>query len=149
MLNNVFRIGDTYWIQLTGTTMGTPPAPVYAILFFGIHELNFLLQFTPSLVLYHHYIDDVFGVWCHHPNPNNYDITRKHFQSTMNTYDNLTWTFTPRSLSTNFMDRTITISPTGFSTAIHEKPLNLYQYPPPHSSHEPGITKGFITGLIH
>ena len=106
----------------------TPPAPAYATLYFGIHKLNFLPQFAPSLALYHHYI--ILGVWCHHPDPSDDDVTWKCFQSTMNSYGKLTWTFTPCSLSTNFMDLTITISPTGFSTALYEKPLHLSQYLP-------------------
>ena len=67
----------------------------------------------------------------------------------MNSYGNVTSTFTPCSLTTNFMDLTITISPTGWCTALYEKSLNLYQYLPPHSSHALGITKRLITGLLH
>ena len=152
MHHNVFQFGNTYWIQLNGTTMGTPPAPAYATLNFGIHKLTFLPylpQFTPSLPLYHCYIGNVSGVWFHHPDLTYDDNALNCFQYVMNSSGNLTCSFTPHSLSTHFMDLTITISPTGFSTAIYEKPLNLYQHLPPHSSHVPGLTQGFITGLIH
>ena len=113
-----YLLDPTHW-----DCNGYPTCSCLCNTLLGIHELNFLPQFTPSLVLYHCYINDVFRVWCHHLDPNNDNITWKCFQSTMNSY--------------------------GFSTALYEKPLNLYQYLPPHSSHVPGITKGFITGLIH
>ena len=64
MCNNLFQFGDTYWSQINGTTMGAPRAPAYITVYFTIHELDLLSQFSQSLKFYYHYIDDVFAI-CH------------------------------------------------------------------------------------
>eukprot|EP00957_Ditylum_brightwellii_P129426 9873455-Ditylum_brightwellii.AAC.1 len=38
MTYNVFTFGDAHFLQLTGATMGTPPAQDYAQTLFGTHE---------------------------------------------------------------------------------------------------------------
>jgi hypothetical protein len=53
MNNNIFLFGDTYWIQLKGTAMGTPAAPLYSILTFGYHENeNILNKFQHNIIFY-------------------------------------------------------------------------------------------------
>ena len=69
MTNNVFRFGDTYWIQKMGTAMGAPPAPPWATILFGIHEETVLARFGQNLQLYRRFIDDVLGIWLVDPNP--------------------------------------------------------------------------------
>jgi hypothetical protein len=69
MTKNIFQFGDTYWRQLNGTTMGAPPAPSYATLSFGTHEEILLDEFPDQLAYYRCYIDDMFSIWCCHPDP--------------------------------------------------------------------------------
>ena len=49
--------------------MSTPPAAVYATLFYAIKEETFL-DLYDSLIFYKRYIDDVFGIWITNANKN-------------------------------------------------------------------------------
>ena len=42
MTQNIFSFSDLTFKQLNGTAMGTPPAPPYATIYYGIHEEKLL-----------------------------------------------------------------------------------------------------------
>ncbi len=64
MENNIFKFGDTYWLQTQGTAMGIPVAPLYSIITFGVHENTTILnKFQSNLLYYKWFIDDIFGIW--------------------------------------------------------------------------------------
>jgi hypothetical protein len=55
MRHNVFTFGDTKWLQLTGTAMGTAVGPAYATLYFAVHEATFDYR---EVVYYTRYLDE-------------------------------------------------------------------------------------------
>jgi len=63
MNNNVFQFSDTYWKQTSGTAMGTPPACMWATLFFNSHEKKLCTTYNRWLLDWARYIDDGIGIW--------------------------------------------------------------------------------------
>jgi hypothetical protein len=68
--------------------MGTPPASMYATLYFAIHEHHILPSFLRELVDYGCYIDSGFGIWI--PDPTLSDVDNNahwlSFQHAINNY---------------------------------------------------------------
>jgi hypothetical protein len=147
MRQNVFKFGDTFWRQKSGTAMGTPPGANYAELYYGTWEIDFADYFRTSLALYCRYIDDGIGLWIHHPDPHIDQLNFAALQATMNSFGSLEWEFTALSKTIDFMDVRLTITPTGIKSTLYEKPMNLYLYLPPLSAHAPGVLRGLIIGM--
>ena len=148
MLNNFFVFGDITFKQTNGTAMGTPPAPPYATIYYGLHEAKFLPQYRNHVVFYKRFIDDVLGIWFPHPNKNINKKLWDDFTTSMNTYPGLTWEFHEPTDKVDFMDLTISISKGQISTSWYEKPLNLHLYIPPHSAHPPGLLPGIVHSTL-
>ena len=147
MRNNVFRFGDTYWRQLCGTAMGTPPGCSYATLYYAIHELEFYNRFRAQLPFYKRYIDDGIALWYSHPDPAVDAQLWNDFKNVL-PYGKLEWDVFERSTTVDFLDLTLTIENGQVSFRVYEKPENLYLYLPPHSAHPPGMSRALITGQI-
>jgi len=82
MKHNIFSFADTFWLQLSGTAMGTPVACTYAMLSFGHYENTKLLpEFNSNLYYYRRYIDDVLGIWI--PDQRNNEARWEHFTETL------------------------------------------------------------------
>ena len=125
--------------------MGTPPAVVYATLFYAIKEETFLDSYD-SLIFYKRYIDDVFAIWIPNTDKDADTTSWSSLQSCMNDYHGLKWTFSPRSRTVDFLDMTVSIRGASLHTTLFEKLLNLYLYIPPHSAHPPGVLSGLVLG---
>jgi hypothetical protein len=140
---NIFKFGDTHWKQLSGTAMGTPPACVYATLYFAIHELAMPKALLACLAIYKRYIDDGIGIWT------GTDAQWLEFQHWINSFGSLRWTFTDLSRQIDYLDVTLRIhTDMSIRSTLFEKPLNLYLYLPPHSAHPPGVLTGLIYGMV-
>ena len=51
MKNNIFRFGNSFWLQLKFKSMGKPPSPAYATVFYVVFELFLLEIFGNNLLL--------------------------------------------------------------------------------------------------
>jgi hypothetical protein len=144
MNNNVFSFGNTFWLQLQGTAMGTPAAPLYSILTYGYHENTQILNtFKTNLIYYKRYIDDIFGIWVDSP-----DNTWESFKLALDQFGSLHWNLENLTTSTNFLDLQIDIIEGCIQTKTYQKELNLYLYIPPQSAHPTSCLKGLITGEL-
>ena len=85
--------------------------------------------------MYHHFIDDVLGIWLVDPDPTKGSRKWASFVDLMQDYYRLEWIFEERSKKVNYMDMTISIHEGWIVTSLYEKAMNLYLYIPPHSAH--------------
>ena len=172
MRNNVFQFDDTYWLQLTGTAMGTSLACIYATIYFSYHEETRIIPTyslgivspdaaTPvplrpaptsmdsPLLLHARLIDDAFQIWDLAKLPAN---ARYNFVSHMEhemKFGALSWDVEVPARSVNFLDLTIAIETDGsITTKTFVKPMNLHLYIPPSSAHPKGTIKSLIFGNL-
>ena len=147
MHNNIFKFGDTWWLQLIGTAMGTPCACIYATMYFAWFERQFILpKYKHNIIFYKRQIDDIFGIWIDSPSS---PYTYNDFTTDLNSITSLQWVCEPLLNSVNFLDLTISINNNQtISTKTYQKKENLFLYIPPQSAHPPGMVKSLIYSLL-
>ena len=148
MENSMFQFGDTYFLQLSGTAMGTSVACVYAYLYSGWKETQDILpEYNPKTELLFHgrLIDDIFGIWA-----GDDEARWKHYQENLNSFKpgKLEWETSQLSDSIDFLDLTISIKNGKLEYRTYQKPYNLHLYIPSHSTHPQGTIKSLVIGSI-
>ncbi len=125
MTNNIFSFGDTTWLQLTGTAMGTPAACAYATITYGQHEnTKILTEFSSNLLYCKRYIDDIFAIWI--PSETGNNIIWNNFKERINNWGTLKWIIEELSHKTVFLDLNIELRHSKIYTSTYQKSLNLY-----------------------
>ena len=150
MRRGVIKFGDVYVLQKSGTAMGKPPAPPWATIFEGLRELKYLPKFEDCLHLYKRFIDDSFGVW-RPPTGMSADAAIQRWNEFVAEVNDgcLDWEFTPLANTVDFLDMRVHIDHQGhITTRLYEKPMALYLFIPPHSSHPPGVRPGHVIGNV-
>jgi len=139
----VFQFGSDYFVQLSGTAMGAPPAPMYATMYFAIFEDILIPKYHTNLIFYRRFIDDGLGIWL------DTDANLlQNFKIEMDSFGRLRWEFSALNHQADFLDVHLEIINGRITTRMHEKNLNLYLYLPPHSAHPPGVLKSIVFGRL-
>jgi hypothetical protein len=172
MKHNVFQFDDTFWLQLTGTAMGTSLACIYATIYYSYHEETSILPtysayngahrtstpepLTPvplsthtPLLLHARLIDDAIQIWDADRLPTRVLADFQNHMTKAMAYGTLAWEVDKPSKLVNFLDLTVEILPTGWiQTKTFVKPMNLHLYIPPRSAHPHGVLKSLIFGNL-
>ena len=147
LTNNYTEFNDDFFLQLSGTAMGTPVAVCYASLFLAALEEPILNN--TNLILYRRFIDDIFVIWKSSDKKSALD-----FIKTLNSlHPNIKLTHELDETSVDFLDLTIykdrhTEFKGILDTKIFQKAFNNFLYLPFSSHHPLNQKKSFIKGLL-
>ena len=150
LTNNYVRFGDSIWLQLRGTAMGTPFAVAYANIFLGSLEKRLAsathptlsLQPTRAPLLYVRYIDDLFII----------NAEPEHAAAFIAAFNDIYPTITATAdtgRTAAFLDLALSLDGDYAQSGLvqinlHQKAMNQYLYIPPFSSHPPHTFPAFI-----
>jgi hypothetical protein len=136
LTTNVVVFGGEHFLQIKGTAMGTPVAVVYSILV--LCSMEDLL--VDSMPFYTRFIDDIFAL-----------CTRSQAEAFIHAFNSvcpdiqLDGSSITLERSGVFLDMNLFIKDTStIGYSIYQKPLNIYQYIPPFSSHSRHVFPAFI-----
>lgn len=151
LTNNYICFGESHWLQIRGTAMGTPMAVVFANIYLAMLEADvfslYYALFPPTefdtILLYVRYIDDILAVVS--------SATQGAYllQLLDHMHENIRLTHVVSNESVDFLDLTVCKGATFPHTSLldvkpYQKPMNAYLYIPVFSHHNQSMFKGFI-----
>ena len=136
---NYFMFDDQYYLQISGTAMGTRFAPSYADIYMAEVEEHYIMtqEYKPSLFL--RYLDDIFLIWEHG------DKLLNAFISGLNRiHTRLKFTATISTTNVAFLDLDVYIEGEKLKTDLYVKPTDVHNILPFFSQHSPTTKWGII-----
>jgi hypothetical protein len=134
MTNNVFKFGNTFFLQRSGTAMGTPPACMYATLYYFIHKEQLLKRYRTAFLYFKRYIDNILIV----ANISNTPVNTSLLQQDL-AFGQLNWKVSTPSSTCTFLNVMISKATNEgspyISTTRATKPMNLHTFIPSLSCH--------------
>lgn len=150
LYNNFVAFGNSVWLQIRGTAMGTPMAVVFANLYLAMLE-NFAFkryydiypEYYSTVLLFVRFIDDILAILL---SPEHCTVLLELLNSM---HPTISITYNVSDNSVDFLDMTIhkgSLFPTTSILDIkpYQKPMNAYLYIPIFSYHSPFVFKAFI-----
>ena len=149
--NNYFEFGkSTFWLQITGTAMGTPVAVTFACIYMSELEFELTLQNnTIAALIYYRYIDDVFGIFKNEAEATEYITAFNKLRP-----QSIKLITTHLGTTVDFLDLTIHLGERYAATqradiTLFQKPQNSYLYLPKCSFHNQSVFKFTIIATIN
>ncbi|XP_056425917.1 uncharacterized protein LOC130367520 [Hyla sarda] len=119
--NNYFSFNDEFFLQTSGTAMGTNVAPTYANVYMAVLEEKSVYASTHSshVLGWWRYIDDIFLIW------SGSEIELTLFHQYLNSIDpNISFSLTSSTTRVNFLDTNVTIMGDKLVTSLYTKPTD-------------------------
>ncbi|XP_063077568.1 uncharacterized protein LOC134467623 [Engraulis encrasicolus] len=117
--SNYFLFNNKYFLQVQGTSMGSPFAPNYANLFMGLWEEKHIFNNNPfkdNLLIFKRFIDDILLVFT--GSEHDLSLFNKYINDT---HPNLKFTMEYSSTKIHFLDLEITLHNNMLETSIYRK----------------------------
>ena len=120
---NYFEFNNEYYLQISGTAMGTRCAPNYAIIFMAELEEQFLARITLKPRIWKRFIDDIFIIWNHG------ETALQDLLQQLNTFHpTIKFTEEHSEFGISFLDTFTYINGSKLKTRVYHKPTDNKQY---------------------
>ncbi|XP_041417050.1 uncharacterized protein LOC121393214 [Xenopus laevis] len=138
--HNYFIFQNSFFLQISGTAMGSNVAPSFANLYMQEYETEWLLPMGGSNILfYKRYIDDLLLIWAGSPD----DLLS--FNESLNSLESpikLTMSFDPQEI--HYLDVTIFKEGNNLGTTLYKKPTDRNSLIYASSHHPPHMSRGVL-----
>ncbi|XP_041428430.1 uncharacterized protein nr6a1.L isoform X6 [Xenopus laevis] len=120
LTKNYFRFENSFYLQISGTAMGSALAPSYANLFMLRYEQNYIMRgAADKLIAYLRYIDDLLLIW------DGDAASLTGFFNMLNSMDTpIRFTLKYDTKSIEFLDLLIFKTEDGLGTSLYRKPTD-------------------------